>query len=204
MNMVRMQDNYPEISQMTNVSHQQVPGQIRKLEIGSGNRPREGYEHLDFDPACPHLEYCADFRKLEFIEGGSFDEILAVHCIEHIPWREVRATLAGWTRLLKPGGLIRVETPNLRFICEMYLQDANAWMKDYGVMMPEEQGHLQLNQVPNRGLWANFKLFSSGAGLDKHYACLDADLLSGYLKDAGCASVRVISDGESLIVDARK
>ena len=111
---------------------------VRKLEIGSGNRPTEGFEHLDFDPTLPHLEYCADFRKLEFLGNDTFDEILSVHCIEHIPWREIKATVAEWVRVLKPGGKIRIATPSLRFICEAFASNSDLWKKDYDIMNAEE------------------------------------------------------------------
>jgi predicted SAM-dependent methyltransferase len=67
---------------------------VRRLEIGSGNRPTPGYAHLDFDPGMPDLQYCADFRNLHFLEDNTFDEILSVHCIEHIRWRKIKATAA--------------------------------------------------------------------------------------------------------------
>src|SRR5215831_6563373 len=94
---------------------------VRRLEIGSGNRPTAGFEHLDFDPTLPDLQYCADFRNLDFIENDTFDEILSVHCIEHIPWREIKATIREWVRVLKPGGKIRIVTPSLRFICDAFV-----------------------------------------------------------------------------------
>jgi predicted SAM-dependent methyltransferase len=177
---------------------------VRKLEIGSGNRPSEGFEHLDFDPCLPHLEYCADFRNLDFIEDNTFDEILSVHCIEHIPWREIKKTVAEWIRVLKPGGKIRIATPNLRFICEAYASNNDDWKRDYNIMTPEEQAHLQLNGVPNKALWANFKLFSSSAGNDNHFACLTGETLSAYLQAAGCCYVQVTADTDSLVVDAIK
>lgn len=177
---------------------------VRKLEIGSGNRPTEGFEHLDFDPTLPHLEYCADFRKLEFLENDTFDEILSVHCIEHIPWREIKATVAEWVRVLKPGGKIRIATPSLRFICDAFSSDSDLWKKDYDIMNAEEQAHLQVNGVPNKALWANFKLFSSGAGFDNHYACLTGENLVAYLKEGGCSSAQITADVDCLVVDAIK
>ena len=178
---------------------------VRRLEIGSGNRPTPGFEHLDFDPNLPDLQYCADFRNLTFIESDAFDEILSVHCIEHIPWREIKACVKEWVRVLKPGGRIRVATPSLRFICEAYSSPTDEiWMKDYNIMTPEEQGHLQIDGVPNKALWANFKLFSSSAGFDNHFACLTGENLCAYLKEAGCSQARITADVDSLVVDAVK
>jgi len=177
---------------------------VRKLEIGSGSLPTEGFEHLDFDPTLPHLEYCADCRRLEFLKNDTYDEILSIHCIEHIPWREIKATVAEWVRVLKPGGNIRIVTPSLRFICEAFSSDSGLWMKDYDLMTAEEQAHLQIDGVPNKALWANFKLFSSGAGFDNHYACLTGENLVAYLKEGGCSNAQITSDVDCLVVDGVK
>jgi predicted SAM-dependent methyltransferase len=177
---------------------------VRKLEIGSGNRPTPGFEHLDIDPTLPDLQYCADFRNLDVIENDTFDEILSVHCIEHISWREIKATIKEWVRVLKPGGKIRIVTPSLRFICDAFVSDSDLWKKDYDIMAPEEQLHLQIDGVPNKGLWANFKLFSSGASSDIHYACLTGDNLVAYLTEGGCSSAQVTADVDALIVDGIK
>jgi predicted SAM-dependent methyltransferase len=194
--------NLKEIGTMSTLTAEAT--KVRKLEIGSGNRPTEGYEHLDFDPNLPHLEYCADFRNLDFLENDTFDQILSVHCIEHIPWREIKKTVAEWVRVLKPGGKIRIATPSLRFICEAYTSDSDSWKKDYDIMTPDEQAHLQIDGVPNKALWANFKLFSSSAGFDNHYACLTGENLVAYLKEGGCSSARITADVDSLVVDAIK
>ena len=59
----------------------------RKLEIGSGFNPHEGYDHLDVNPICPHLEFIATMDKLP-ISDEAYDKILAVHVIEHYPWNK--------------------------------------------------------------------------------------------------------------------
>ena len=106
--------------------------------------------------------------------------------------------------MLKPGGTIRVVTPSLRFICEAFVSNSDLWKKDYDIMLPEEQAHLQIDGVPNKALWANFKLFSSSAGSDVHYACLTGDNLVAYLKAGGCSIAQITSDIDALIVDATK
>jgi hypothetical protein len=70
-------------------------------------------------------------------------------------------------------------------------------------MTPEEQLHLQIDGVPNKALWANFKLFSSGAGFD-HYACLTGENLVAYLKEGGRSSAQVTADVDARTVDAIK
>lgn len=175
---------------------------MRKLEIGSGNRPQEGYEHLDLDPKCPHVEYVAPMDAIP-VEDSVFDEIISIHVIEHQSWRDSRKVLTEWYRVLKPNGSVYIATPNLKFICEMYVDGITGgtkWMKDYNILHPEEQAHIKIDGVPNLARWANFKLFSSTAGGDIHYACYDSISLKGMMEDIGFKDITIQNDGDSLVV----
>lgn len=54
----------------------------------------------------------ADIRKLPYDDGVA-DEILAIHVVEHFYFWEAAPLLTEWKRVLKPGGWIALETPNL-------------------------------------------------------------------------------------------
>jgi 2-polyprenyl-3-methyl-5-hydroxy-6-metoxy-1,4-benzoquinol methylase len=71
---------------------------------------------LDVDPAviqsCQESGYDAlvyDGVEIPFAEN-SFDALVSWHVIEHVP--KVRQTLADWYRVLKPGGILALETPD--------------------------------------------------------------------------------------------
>lgn len=176
---------------------------MRKLELGSGNRPRDGYEHLDIDPSCPGLDFCCSFDKIP-VSDNSFDELLSVHSIEHISWRQTIPTLKEWHRVLRSGGLLRIECPNLRWICQSYLDNNHVWYEDFKTLHPEEQQHLKVKDFHSHTLWANFKLFSSTANGDIHLAGLDAFTLTHMLQQVGFSSVTVVQDDSTLAVEARK
>lgn len=180
---------------------------MRKLEIGSGNRPLEGFEHLDINPSCPHLEYVAPMNKIP-VEDNVFDEVHAVHVIEHQPWRETLNTLKEWIRVLKPGGMMKIACPNLRFILEAYLAalegNPKQFLRDAQKMHEEEKKHLTVNEALDPALWVNFKIMSSGAEWDQHFACYDANLLSKLLLEAGASKIQVVHDGDSLVMKAWK
>jgi SAM-dependent methyltransferase len=64
-----------------------------------------------------------DLRRLEPFESQSVDEILSVHVIEHF-WRwEAADVLREWARVLKPGGVMVLECPNLATACAELLKD---------------------------------------------------------------------------------
>lgn len=179
---------------------------MRKLEVGSGNRPQNGYEHLDLDPACPHVEYVAPMDKIP-VEDNTFDEIISIHVIEHDSWRKGKEILTEWYRVLKPGGKVQLATPNLKFICEMYLdgiKGGTKWLHDYSIMHPEEQSHIKINGTPNLAKWANFKIFSSTGGDDKHYACYDSVSMVLLMEEIGFKKINVTRDADCLIVEASK
>jgi SAM-dependent methyltransferase len=62
-----------------------------------------------------------DLHKLTPFEDSCADEILSVHVVEHF-WRwEVAEVLKEWVRVLKPGGKMIVECPNLLSACREFL-----------------------------------------------------------------------------------
>lgn len=176
---------------------------IRKLEIGSGHRPLPGYEHLDNDPKCPDLDFCTSMDKIP-VADNTFNEIKSIHSIEHIGWRKGKTTLEEWYRILAPGGVIHIATPNLRWIMQAYLENGKDWVNDFKRMHADEQKQLMAKGSYSHTLWANFKIFSSGSGDDLHMACYDAHLLTTLLLEVGFVDVKVLHDGDSLIVEAVK
>ncbi len=89
---------------------------FKKLNLGSGNDKREGYINIDsnrqFNP-----DLVMDVRVLDF-QPNEVDEILARDILEHIPIAECELTLKHWFAILKPGGKIIIQTPNLQTIAE--------------------------------------------------------------------------------------
>lgn len=84
----------------------------------------EGYVNVDIvdDRATVKPDVQCDIRKLIF-ENDSADEILSIHVIEHFYRWEVLDMLKEWVRVLKPGGEMVIETPNLESACKELLRD---------------------------------------------------------------------------------
>jgi SAM-dependent methyltransferase len=101
------------------------PGVPLALNLGCGDKILPGYVNVDVVSARagnPPDVVC-DIRRLEPFPDGCADEVLAVHVIEHV-WRwEVAQVLAEWMRVLRPGGRIVLECPNLLSACEAMLRD---------------------------------------------------------------------------------
>ncbi|MGQ3124840.1 MAG: class I SAM-dependent methyltransferase [Variovorax sp.] len=80
-----------------------------RLNIGCGAKRLEGYIGVDL---VPEADVQADVRALPFPDGHA-DEILAVHVFEHLYRWESPAALAEWMRVLKPGGRLVLELPDI-------------------------------------------------------------------------------------------
>jgi SAM-dependent methyltransferase len=100
-------------------------GNALRLNLGCGDKILPGYLNVDVAPArvgkAPDV--LCDLRDLKPFATASADEVLAVHVVEHF-WRwEVVAVLKEWVRVLKPGGRMILECPNLVTACEEVLRD---------------------------------------------------------------------------------
>lgn len=106
-----------------------APGRLpQRLNLGCGDKLLAGYVNVDVAPSRDGArpDVLCDLHALSPFASGSVDEILAVHVIEHF-WRwEVEDLLREWVRVLKPGGRMIVECPNLESACEAFLADPDA------------------------------------------------------------------------------
>lgn len=95
-----------------------------KLNLGCGEKLLPGYVNVDLQRPKSTLPAEAvflesDIRKLPY-EEGTVDEILASHIIEHFYIWEVPDMLSEWFRILKPGGKLTVDAPDI-FKCAINL-----------------------------------------------------------------------------------
>lgn len=90
---------------------------MTRLHLGCGAKYLEGYVNIDF-PASEHTvlrdliadEY-ADIQGLAY-PRNSLDEIRLHHVFEHFSRPTALALLCRWRDWLRPGGMVRIETPD--------------------------------------------------------------------------------------------
>jgi SAM-dependent methyltransferase len=93
-----------------------APRPIR-LEIG-GLQRRDGWVVTNVNAVTPRY---LDATSRWPLEDGSVSHVYADNVIEHLPLDAGRALLAEAHRCLRPGGVIRLVTPDIRSHVELYL-----------------------------------------------------------------------------------
>jgi predicted SAM-dependent methyltransferase len=92
---------------------------IRKLEIGAGFSSLDGWLCGDIAPKSDSIIYLDATKRFPF-DDGTFDYIYSEHMIEHIAWRDGLQMLRECRRVLKPGGTIRIATPDLDVLLALH------------------------------------------------------------------------------------
>lgn len=82
-----------------------------KLQLGAGNRPRQGYINNDIIK-LPGIQIVHDLNVLPWPwQDGQFEEILATAIFEHL-WLTLGRSIQECWRILKPNGLLVTKVPD--------------------------------------------------------------------------------------------
>lgn len=94
-----------------------------KLNLACGDDIREGYLNIDLYNDKAEMKY--DVLNMLQFEDNIAEEILSYHIIEHFDVITADSALAEWYRLLKPGGIFKIETPDLWHTCKAFIEWPN-------------------------------------------------------------------------------
>jgi predicted SAM-dependent methyltransferase len=90
-----------------------------KLHIGCGEHILDGW--LNTDVAIRHpLTVFMDARRALPLPSDRFELVYAEHMIEHLTLEQGEAMLREISRVLRPGGWLRIATPDLRFLLALH------------------------------------------------------------------------------------
>lgn len=82
------------------------------LQVGAGSHHLRGWLTTDLVPTDLQTVYMDAAKRFPF-EDGQFDYVVAEHIIEHLPFDQAKDMLAECYRVLSPGGVLRISTPNI-------------------------------------------------------------------------------------------
>ncbi|MDZ4401089.1 methyltransferase domain-containing protein [Prosthecobacter sp.] len=101
----------------------------KKLHIGCGPHNLPGWLNADLYPTGNQIRLDAT-RRFPFDEDV-FDYIYSEHMIEHVPWTDGVRMLRECFRVLKPGGVIRIATPDLKFVTRLLRGELSPLEQEY-------------------------------------------------------------------------
>ena len=91
----------------------------RKLQLGASDKLLAGWLNTDIAPATRTVTYLDAARPFP-LPTGAFDFIFCEHFIEHIERTDAANCLSEAFRCLRPGGVLRVATPNLERYVDLF------------------------------------------------------------------------------------
>ncbi len=92
---------------------------LKKLNLGCGTNFLEGWLNTDLLPLSYSVIPLDATKKLPF-QDESFDFIFSEHMIEHLTFTQAFDLLRECHRVLKPNGVLRIATPDLEFLVQLF------------------------------------------------------------------------------------
>lgn len=191
-----------------------------RVNIGCGGAPTAGWINYDNSPAVwlarsrplawlLRAVGMIDAGNLEFIDrcrgldirhadgskripqaSGSVDVVYSSHMIEHLDRREAGRFLAECRRVLKPGGILRLAVPDLRWSILEYMEKGDA---------DQFIAQLQFDIDKPRGLAGRLRrLVSGGRG---HHWMYDGASLGRLVAGSGFGAIEIVPAGHTRLAD---
>lgn len=102
-----------------------APRSRRLLNLGCGQRCHPDWVNVDIAPVHPDVLRWDATRGIPFPDRH-FSVVYHSHMIEHLRPHDVPAFLRDCHRVLEPGGILRIATPDLERLCAVYLERLRA------------------------------------------------------------------------------
>lgn len=103
------------------------------LNLGCGEKTHPAWINIDINPSAPGVIACDLTRGIPYPDN-EFDAVYHSQVLEHIPRAEAPGFLKECHRVLKPGGILRVVTPDLENLAREYLRCLERARSDGGAL----------------------------------------------------------------------
>lgn len=103
---------------------------LKKLQLGASHSLIPGWLNTDLLSTSREVVYLDATRPFPF-EDDVFDYVYSEHMIEHIGHQSAVSMLRECFRVLKPGGKIRISTPDLKVYTALHSKEKTASQNHY-------------------------------------------------------------------------
>ena len=164
---------------------------VRKVCIGAGYHQRDGWLNTDYYPISNQIVFM-DATSPFPIEKNSVDYVLCEHVIEHMPYSSSDLMLQQIQLILKPGGKLRIVTPDLDKFLNMKALLAHETVRRYVEWSNITFGALDEdeNRMPSFSINRVFREWG-------HLFIFDRETLTHKLKKIGFVEIKVCRVNES-------
>lgn len=171
------------IGPLTRLKLRRLPRRGLRLHLGCGTVRLEGWVNIDLE--TPEADIHLDITRGLPLPDASARLVYHEHLMEHITIDEAIRCLRDWLRLLEPGGVLRIATPDLAYVVERYGAD---WRNQAWLRLPE----YAFIQTPAEMLNTSMRWWG-------HQYLYDEEELRRRMGDAGFAPIRRCALGESTV-----
>lgn len=166
------------------------------LHIGCGPHCLSGWLNTDINRVLSNVYYLDATRKFPF-ENETFDFVFSEHLIEHLGFQGAKNMLCEAFRILKPGGVLRIATPDIQFLFELYQHREDPKVKSYlawsaSAFYPDVYDYFKENISFSSPFIISYFFRNWG-----HQAIFDQETLSYMLRESGFSHVASCSIGNS-------
>lgn len=164
-----------------------MTAQTAALHIGA-SRAIQGWLNTDLEPRTNETLFLDATKPFPFPDD-CFEFIYSEHMIEHVPRDGAAVMLAECRRTLKPGGVLRLATPDLSFLLKLYYDPGSSgraymqWIADRFLCNPAQA-------EPTFVINNAFRAWG-------HEFLYDADTLTADLRRSGFKTVNRVEYGQS-------
>lgn len=121
--------------------------EVSKINLGCEECKEKGFLNIDIDPEC-NPDKVANMINLDFIKDNSVELVVTYHTVEHLWPDEVPLFFKEMKRVIKKGGRLIIECPDLEKCMEILKQDINLGLRAIFGAGPEDE--LELHRVKNK------------------------------------------------------
>lgn len=158
-----------------------------KLQIGYGPYPLKGWLNTGISLKEAYYGVYMDAGKPFPLPDESCEYVFSEHVFEHLTYPQAQNMLKESYRVLKPGGVIRIATPDLQFLMDLYQDPSKPLHKDY------MEYSVKNRNMPPTPVYVISRFHTSWG----HQIIYDKDTLFSFVQENGFKDLCFCKVGES-------
>jgi predicted SAM-dependent methyltransferase len=163
--------------------------EARKLHLGAGPNVLDGWFNTDACPIDKRVFYIDASRSLP-VDDQTFDYLFSEHLIEHLTYMDALSMLKECHRIVRPGGRIRIATPDIDKIIQLRVTEKSDLQQRY------VKWHID-TFFPEVGVYDDIYVINNAFSGFGHKFLYDENTLRTFMTKAGFVEIVRCGPGQS-------